>query len=261
MTGVEQDRDVRRARSDDTDEDAPVDDWDVTARPSPLARAFERATEPVRPWLTWFGPRRLVGGGLTIVLAVGVGWWLVRPAPPPTEARLPYADGVTSSTSVPTASTATTAPSSTQPAVVVVHVAGAVAAPGVVELPGGSRVADALGPAGGALPDADLAAVNLATLLADGQQVYVPTVGEDRPPAAAPPAAVPTSNGNPAGPLDLNRATAAELDELPGIGPATAQAIVAHRDANGPFASVEDLEAVRGIGPAKLDALRLLVTT
>ena len=64
----------------------------------------------------------------------------------------------------------------------------------------------------------------------------------------------------PAGPIDLNRATAAELDSLPGIGPATAQAIVAHREANGPFSSVDDLENVRGIGPAKLEALRGSVT-
>ena len=65
----------------------------------------------------------------------------------------------------------------------------------------------------------------------------------------------------PTGPVDLNRATAAELDALPGIGPATAQAIVDHREANGPFASVDDLEAVRGIGPAKLEAIRPLVVT
>jgi len=115
---------------------------------------------------------------------------------------------------------------------------------------------------GGAVPDADLAAVNLAAVLHDGEQVYVPTVGEARPPAAATGGAA--DDGGPTvapGPVDLNRATAVELDELPGVGPATAAAIVAHRDLNGPFASVDDLEAVRGIGPAKLEALRGLVTT
>ena len=70
-----------------------------------------------------------------------------------------------------------------------------------------------------------------------------------------------TPHRAPTGPVDLNRATAAELDALPGIGPATAQAIVDHREANGPFVSVDDLEAVRGIGPAKLEAIRPLVVT
>jgi competence protein ComEA len=86
----------------------------------------------------------------------------------------------------------------------------------------------------------------------------VPVVGEAVPPPVGPPEA-PGSSVAP-GPVDLNRATATELDALPGVGPATAQAIVSHRDANGPFASIDDLEQVRGIGPAKLDAIRPLVT-
>jgi competence protein ComEA len=152
------------------------------------------------------------------------------------------------------ASTTTAAPSA-----VVVHVAGAVAAPGVYELPAGARVVDGVAAAGGALVEADVGALNLAAVVADGQRVYVPRIGEPRPPELGPAPAPGSSVA--AGPVDLNAASAAELDGLPGVGPATAQAIVDHREANGPFASVDDLEAVRGIGPAKLEAIRAHVTT
>jgi competence protein ComEA len=115
----------------------------------------------------------------------------------------------------------------------------------------------AIAAAGGALPEATPGALNLAAPVRDGERVYVPVAGEAVPaPAAVTPA--PVSSG-PAGPLDLNQATVAELDDLPGVGPATAQAIVDHRQQNGPFASVDDLESVRGIGPAKLQAIRDLV--
>jgi competence protein ComEA len=124
----------------------------------------------------------------------------------------------------------------------------------VYELAPGARVQAAVEAAGGPVPGADPGALNLAAPVGDGQRVYIPMVGE----------LVPLATGSPAvtvapGPVDLNRASAAELDGLPGIGPATAAAIVEHREQNGPFASIEDLEAVRGIGPAKLDALRDLV--
>jgi competence protein ComEA len=148
---------------------------------------------------------------------------------------------------------------STVPATLVVHVAGAVVAPGVYELAGGARTADAVAAAGGATTGSDVDALNLAAPLRDGERVYVPVEGEAPPPLALPPGDAPGSSVAP-GPVDLNRATAAELDALPGIGPATAQAIVAHREANGPFASIDDLEQVRGIGPAKLATIRPLVT-
>lgn len=136
---------------------------------------------------------------------------------------------------------------------VVVHVAGAVARPGLVRLPGGARVADALAAAGGPVEGADLERVNLAALLADGSRLYVPYVGRPVPPDETPVGA--GGAGAPAV-LDLNTATAAELEALPGIGPATAQAIVEHRRRHGRFRSVEELLAVRGIGPAKLAQLR-----
>ncbi|MBO1750715.1 ComEA family DNA-binding protein [Actinotalea sp. BY-33] len=150
-------------------------------------------------------------------------------------------------------------------AVVVVHVAGQVAAPGIVELSEGARVADAITAVGGATPGAELAAVNLAQVLVDGEQVYVPDATEA---AALPPPAGPdagpgtTSAAGPAGGggvlVDLNTAGAAELEELPGIGPVLAQRIVDHRS-RGPFTSVEELQEVTGIGPALLAGLRDLV--
>jgi competence protein ComEA len=130
--------------------------------------------------------------------------------------------------------------------------------PGVYDVAPGARVHVAIEAAGGAAAGSDVSALNLAAPLTDGERVYVPLVGEAVPPAPA--VAAPVLGTTPVGPVDLNRATAAELDALPGIGPATAQAIVTHREENGPFASIDDLEAVRGIGPAKLEAIRALVT-
>ncbi len=189
-----------------------------------------------------------------VLLVVVGGWWLLQSPDPSTEAGLPMATAPASTTTA--APPATTAPT---PTVLVVHVAGAVARPGVYELPAGARVHAAIDAAGGALAEASTGSLNLAAPLGDGERVYVPVVGESVPPP--PPAGQVTPRRMPAGPVDLNRATAAELDALPGIGPATAQAIVDHREANGPFASVDDLEAVRGIGPAKLEAIRPLVVT
>jgi competence protein ComEA len=141
-----------------------------------------------------------------------------------------------------------------------VQAAGAVAAPGVYSLPAGARVHELISMAGGVTADGDPAAIALAVVLVDGERVYVPRLGEIVPIAPVPPPVTGTGAATPTGPLDLNRATAEQLDGLPGVGPATAAAIVAHRDHNGPFASVEGLLDVRGIGPAKLDGLRDLVT-
>ena len=211
----------------------------------------------LRPWVDWFGAGRLAGATITVLAVVLGGWWLLRPASQPTEAGLPYAAVPSTATDV---ARSTAAPTSTTPSVLVVHVAGAVVTPGVFELPAGTRVDGAVAAAGGPLPDADPSALNLAAPLIDGERVYVPRLGEAIPPAAIPAGSAGGGSGVPAGPIDLNRATVDELDELPGVGPATAQAIVDHREVNGPFAAVDDLEAVRGIGPAKLDAIRDLVT-
>lgn len=149
------------------------------------------------------------------------------------------------------------------PALVVVHVAGAVSVPGVYGLPDGVRVDAAIAAAGGALVDADPNALNLAAPLTDGSRVYVPRVGEDVPTALVPVGGSAAAPAVPAAPtvVDVNRATAEQLDVLPGVGPATAAAIVTERERNGPFLGVDDLDRVPGIGPAKLEALRGLVTT
>lgn len=146
---------------------------------------------------------------------------------------------------------------------IVLHVVGAVAAPGVVRLPAGSRVADAVEAAGGPAPEADLGALNLARVVQDGEQVRVPRPGDDpEPPDAGPGggtgAGVPGGPdvGVPAGRVDLNTATDQALVALPGIGPVLARRVVEHRETHGPFASVEDLTAVSGIGDRVLDGLR-----
>jgi competence protein ComEA len=148
---------------------------------------------------------------------------------------------------------------------IVVHAAGAVGRPGLYRLPRDARVADLLDVAGGPTPEADLDRLNLAAPLSDGQRLYVPRRGEPSPAVVGPEGGAVVGSGGgvtsaPSGPIDLNTATAEELDALPGIGPATAAAIVSHRERNGPFSSVDGLLDVRGIGPAKLEALRDLVT-
>ena len=135
-----------------------------------------------------------------------------------------------------------------------IDVSGAVHRSGVYKLPAGSRINDALLKAGGETEKADLTLVNRAALLTDGQQVLVP---EKVTAAAA------TSSGGSApattAPVRLNSATLEQLDELPGVGPSTAQRIIDYRTASGPFKSVDELDSVSGIGPAKLAELRDLV--
>jgi competence protein ComEA len=118
-------------------------------------------------------------------------------------------------------------------------------------------VVDAVQAAGGVAAGSNPDAINLAAPLTDGERVYVPLVGEVAPVVVS---GSPGGIATPSGPVNLNRATADELDTLPGVGPATAAAILAYRDEHGPFASVEDLGEVSGIGPAKIEALRGLVT-
>jgi competence protein ComEA len=276
---------------------------ELPPRPRPARSAADRAREAaerVVEQLRWFGIARAIGAALCIA-AAGVGsFWLVRTPAPPIEASLPRATAPSSSAAGPlaggsaadtdvgtSASEGTGSPSdpassaasggaatddptaNAEPAAaveIVVHVAGAVALPGVYRLVAGARVVDALAAAGGPAADADTDAVNLAQVLRDGDRVVVPSLADGV-------AVVPGVSGSgssaggagqhptdPAAPVDLNRADAAALEALPGIGPATATAIIAHRDEHGPFASVDDLADVPGIGPAKLDALAGLVT-
>ncbi len=133
---------------------------------------------------------------------------------------------------------------------VTVHVAGQVARPGLVRLPAGSRVNDALQAAGGALPGVDLSALNLARLLSDGEQVAVGIAAAAGPQSGGGGAVSGVAEaGSEGGLVDLNRATLEELDTLPGVGPVLAQRILDWRDANGQFSSVDELQEVSGIGP------------
>lgn len=157
-------------------------------------------------------------------------------------------------------------------AAVIVHVLGAVARPGIVEVNPGDRVIDAIAAAGGTTDAADVARINLARELVDGEQLYVPAVGEE-PPAGAGPGNGPGGAGagagvgaagaggsGAAGLVNLNTADAAALETLPGVGPALATRILAWRDENGPFRAVDELLAVAGIGEKTLAGFRDLVT-
>ena len=139
---------------------------------------------------------------------------------------------------------------------ILVHVVGAVRRPGVYRLPASARGLDALRVAGGAARRADLAGLNLAAPLSDGQQVVVPLQGQTPAPTSGAAAARPGKGSSPQGPVHLSTADAAALDALPGVGPATAARIIAWREGHGAFRSVDDLLEVPGIGPAKLEALR-----
>jgi competence protein ComEA len=237
---------------------------DPLVRPPPSRPTGQR----IREWLVWFGLGRLAVISLSVVAVGAGGYWLLRPPAVPVETSLPRATHSATVDSEPSLSApvadAQSTTSTVDAAPIVVHVAGHVAVPGVYTLPPGSRVVDAVGQAGGLTPTAQGDAINLAELLRDGDRIYVPGVDD----ASGVPAGVTSSDtavpgsgatGPAAGPVDLNRATAEQLDGLPGVGPATAAAIVAHRQMNGPFVSVDGLDAVRGIGPSKLEALRDLV--
>jgi len=134
----------------------------------------------------------------------------------------------------------------------VVDVAGAVRRPGLYRLRAGLRIDDAITAAGGATAKAQLDTVNLAAPIADGEQIVVPRRGAVGTPAAGPPAV----GSSPSAPLDLNSATAEQLDALPGVGPVTAQKILDYRQKHGAFSSLEELDAIPGIGPARIEQLR-----
>jgi competence protein ComEA len=149
----------------------------------------------------------------------------------------------------PPVPTATPEPTAT-PAPITVYVTGAVMQPeSLVTLPAGSRVQDAIEAAGGVTENADMERVNLAQILRDGDQVHVPQVGTET--------VLPTPNGG--GVVRINIATLEELDTLPGVGPALAQAIIDYREANGPFADMAALDEVSGVGPSLLEELEGLV--
>ena len=229
--------------------------------------------------LKWFGVSRMIGTVLSVAFVGVAGWWLVQVPPPPPEANLSFA-----STTVAASPTIGVSASSinTTPQIITVHVAGAVKNPGVYRLKYGSRINDGIVAAGGATSAANLDVINLATVLNEGEQIYVPKRGE-KPhvitnlPQVGGAGGVAGAGGaggvagaggaggvagaggaaNSAVPqlININLASVVELEQLPGVGPATAKAIVAYREKNGAFLKVEDLLKVRGIGPAKLSEI------
>lgn len=182
-----------------------------------------------------------------VVVLGAAGWaWLSRPRTEPV--------AITSSAVLP-GSPAATQPSAS--AEVVVAVAGKVRRPGLVRLPAGARVADALDAAGGALPGTDVALLNLARKVSDGELILVGVTAPPGQPGGAPGAGAPGAAG---GKVNLNTATLAQLDALPGVGPVLAQRILDHREQHGGFRSVGDLRQVNGIGDARYEDLKGLVT-
>ena len=215
--------------------------------------------------LKWFGASRMIGSVLSVAFVGVAGWWLVQTPPPPPEASLSFA-----STTVATSATIiTSAPIvNATPQIITVHVAGSVKNPGVYRLKYGSRINDGIVAAGGATSAANLDVINLATVLNEGEQIYVPKRGEkphtntNRPQLGGGGGAAGGLNGVGGATgsavlqlININLASVVELEQLPGVGPATAKAIVAYREKNGAFLKVEDLLKVRGIGPAKLSEI------
>lgn len=218
-----------------------------------------RPAPPGAPWSALAGrgrdlvgdPRVRAGALLVAAGLAGFVWFhLGRGGGTGTPVRAVAVDASTRTTSTTRA-----------PREVLVHVAGAVVHPGLVRLHDGARVADALAAAGGGLADADLDRLNLAAPVGDGQRVAVARVGQPAPVATGTDAgSEPSEAGSASGPIDLNTATQAELETLPGIGPTLATAILTTRDRLGGFTDVAQLREVRGIGEMRFADLRDLVT-
>jgi competence protein ComEA len=196
----------------------------------PRANVLAAITDPGRR-----GLRAMLGAAALIAVATALWAWQARPHPTPVSA-------------VP-AGAANSLPASPAVAWIVIAVGGKVAHPGLVKLPAGARVADAIEAAGGVLPGVDISTLNLARKLTDGELI---TVGSPSPDGGGP--------GQPAGPLNLNAATLAQLDTLPGVGPTLAQRIIDYREAHGGFKSVAELQQVSGIGDSKFAEIKDLVT-
>ncbi len=188
--------------------------------------------------------RRLLAVALLALVALVVAWRHVAAAGP----------AATPLQVAPIVPAAARAPAAASSPLLVVDVAGAVRRPGLVRLAKGARVADAVARAGGLTRRAERSGVNLAALVSDGEQVLVPERG-----AGAAAAGAAGGTAGPSGPVSLSSASAEQLDTLPGIGPVTAQKIVAYRQQHGSFTSVAGLDAIPGIGPARIAELQGLV--
>ncbi|KGJ82819.1 hypothetical protein GY21_00260 [Cryobacterium roopkundense] len=215
-------------------------------RLSPQSRAPER------------GHGRLgVGAAIVLLIATLVIAVVVSAFAQPAER--PVASGPGAPSTAPSTAFGSHSPEESTPPALLVHVLGAVRNPGLFEVVPGARVLDAVAQAGGLTDQADQAGINLARVLTDGEQFYVPRVGES-PPAPMPGASTGQA-GAPTAKVNINTGAAADLDTLPHVGPMMAQRIIDYRTANGPFSSVDDLRNVTGIGDKTFEALKDLVTT
>lgn len=219
-------------------------------------------------------PKGFWAVSVLVVFACGVMLWQGIRLPPSNSPRAgsPQSEPLSASPlPPPSAKTGDEAssPSPVESTEIVVHVAGAVKKPGIVRIPRGSRVDDAVRAAGGFSSQADPDSVNLAQPLEDGVQVYVPRKGEavqvegrvgSLSAGRASERATTGRQELPSGKINVNTATAEQLESLPGVGPATARAIIEYRKQNGSFSSVDELLDVRGIGPKKLEQIRPYVT-
>lgn len=240
-----------------------------TQIPMPGRHAARRASAPALPPVlptTLRGSVRLGAAQLAVVaviVALGLAvtaWWVIRGQQPGESVSAAPAAPITGVPEAgPSGAGATTGAASGVPSSgeVVVDVAGKVRRPGIVVLDSGSRVDDAIQAAGGVARGVDLSSLNLARVLVDGEQILVGMPA----PTGAPGAAVPSGGApDPAGLVNINTATLAQLDELPGVGPVTGQAIIDWRTQNGGFSSVDELLEVDGIGDATLADLAPHVT-
>ena len=223
-------------------------------RPRLPGGAFDRAMDRLREWRS--DPRAGVAAVVVVALVAGIAWYRIGLG----SAGGADAGSAGAGPAAPVSTATTSAPAGGD---LTVHVAGAVVKPGVIELPDGARVIDAVEAAGGGLPEADLDRMNLAAKLVDGQRVLVQRVGDPAAPAEPAPTGE-TGSGETGGataePVNLNTATQAQLETLPGIGPTLAEAIIAERDRRGGFRSVNELRDVRGIGDKRFADLEGLVT-
>lgn len=221
--------------------------------------AGDHAASP--PRLRWRTPWRavvvvLLGGVLLLVWffwQARAGQMVTEPvSQPPAATEVSGPEGERPGTTTPGTTTPT--------AQLLVHVSGAVPKPGVVSLPQGSRVFQAIEAAGGPAPGARLDQLNLAATVTDGAKIHVPVAGEAPPAGVQDGSTGPTPADGPGNGINLNSASAEELGTLPGVGPVMAQRIVDWRKEHGPFSSVDELDAVSGVGPKLMEQLRDLVT-
>jgi competence protein ComEA len=229
---------------------------------SVVQERVKSALHQLRHWIVFLGVRRVVSGVVSMAVVAVVGWWLLRAPAPPVESQIVRV----TTTSISQVVSETSSP--TLASRITVHVAGAVQKPGVYELSPQARVVDAIDAAGGATNGADLNAINLALPLVDSEQIFVPRKGEKiihprSSPRSSSEVQQPSSSGSgntQSGLVNINTASAKELEALPGVGPSTAKAIITYRTTVAPFSSLDDLLQVSGIGPAKLEAMRGFIT-